>query len=292
MIEAFDNHMATIFLSSWAIYLDESMSIWNNRWKCPDWIFCWRKTHPFGNEYHTACCALSDILFVIKIIEGKDCPRDLGRQEFDNLGGKTVGLLLRMLKSYFATGKYVILDLGFCVLKGLIELRKRELFACALIKKHHYWPINVPGNKIDRVFAEDGVKMSDTNDVQGVQDSITYNLWGMKEPNYVMKVMVTGGSLLSNNSCKEAVHKWVEDGVKVVKKFRYALPFNWHFRYCHAVDDHNNLHHHTPSIEETCKTDRWEYCVFAFIIALSKVKSFLAIRFFKKPPEMPTLVIF
>ena len=50
------------------------------------------------------------------------------------LGRKIVGLLLRMMKSYFATGRYVILDSGFRVLKGLIKLRKKVIFACAVIK--------------------------------------------------------------------------------------------------------------------------------------------------------------
>ena len=38
-----------------------------------------------------------------------------------------MGLLLHMMKSYFATGRYVILDSGFCVLKGLIDLRKNGI---------------------------------------------------------------------------------------------------------------------------------------------------------------------
>ena len=49
-----------------------------------------------------------------------------------------------MMKSYFATGRYVILDYGFCVLKGLIQLRKMGMFACAVIKKRRYWPFMVP----------------------------------------------------------------------------------------------------------------------------------------------------
>ena len=46
-----------------------------------------------------------------------------------------MGLLLYMMKSYFATGMYVVLDSGFCVLKGLIQLRKKGIFACAFINK-------------------------------------------------------------------------------------------------------------------------------------------------------------
>ena len=46
-----------------------------------------------------------------------------------------MGLLLRMMKIYFSTGRYVILDSGFCVLKGLIQLRKKGVSDCDVIKK-------------------------------------------------------------------------------------------------------------------------------------------------------------
>ena len=111
------------------------MYIWHSIWKFPVWNLCPQKPHPFRNEWHTACCALSGILFVVDLVEGKEHTRQAGPLEFEDLGGKTVGLLLRMINSYFATGRYAILDYGFCVLKGLIRLRKKGVFSCAIIKK-------------------------------------------------------------------------------------------------------------------------------------------------------------
>ena len=35
----------------------------------------------------------------------------------------------------FSTGRYIIIDSSFCVLKGLIQLMKKIIFACAVIKK-------------------------------------------------------------------------------------------------------------------------------------------------------------
>jgi hypothetical protein len=32
------------------------------------------QTHPFGTEYHTACCGLSGILFSMELVEEKDHP--------------------------------------------------------------------------------------------------------------------------------------------------------------------------------------------------------------------------
>ena len=68
---------------------------------------------------------------------GKDSPPEIPL-EYNNLG-KTVGLMLRCLRSYFTLGKYVVLDSGFFILKGIIELKKRGFYACALIKKRWFW---------------------------------------------------------------------------------------------------------------------------------------------------------
>ena len=84
-------------------------------------------------------------MFVVELVEGKEHPRQAGPLEFEDLGEKTVGLLLRTMKSYFDTGRYVILDSGLYVLKGLIQLRNKGVFACSVIKKKIYWPSMVPG---------------------------------------------------------------------------------------------------------------------------------------------------
>ena len=83
-------------------------------------------------------------MFVVELLEGNYHPCQVVPFEFEDLGVKTTGLLLRMMKSYFATGRYVILDSGFCVLKGSIQLRKKGIFACDVIKKRGYWPSMIP----------------------------------------------------------------------------------------------------------------------------------------------------
>ena len=51
-----------------------------------------------------------------------------------NNEGKTVGLLLCVLEPIFVKGMVVILDSGFCVLRGFIELQKWSVYASTLIK--------------------------------------------------------------------------------------------------------------------------------------------------------------
>ena len=48
----------------------------------------------------------------------------------------------------------MILESGFCVLEGLIELRKVGVFVGALIKKQRYWPKHIKGDMIDTHFQD------------------------------------------------------------------------------------------------------------------------------------------
>ena len=79
------------------------------------------------NESHTDCCELYSILFVVYFVEGKDYPRQASTLEIEDISRNTVGLFSRTMKRYFATGRYVIIDSGFCVLKRLIQLRKKRV---------------------------------------------------------------------------------------------------------------------------------------------------------------------
>ena len=104
-----------------------------------------------------------------------------------------MGLLLRMMKNYFETGRYVIIDYGFCVLKGLIQLRKKGIVSCDVINNRRYWTSMVPGKDTENHFGE--VEVGEIDPIQGTADDVIYNLCGMKEPNYVMRMMDNGVQL-------------------------------------------------------------------------------------------------
>ena len=92
-------------------------------------------------------------MFSIEMVEGKDKPVERGTPQVESEYGKTGGLLLRMLQSYFNTGRYVVLDSGFCVLQAIVGLYQKDIFAGALIKKRKFWPKLIPGAAIDNWFA-------------------------------------------------------------------------------------------------------------------------------------------
>ena len=138
--------------------------------------------------------------------------------------------MLQMLKSYSGTGKYVILDSGFRVLKALIKIKRHDLFACALIKKQCFWPTGEPGVAMDEHMV--GSKVGSVDAIQGSSEGVVYNLWAMKEPDYVMKMMAMGGSLMTDDSCRTTSHRWIKGGVSMSKEFTYTSLFDNHFHFC------------------------------------------------------------
>ena len=140
------------------------------------------------------------------MVEGKAHPRQAGLLEFEDLDRNTVVLLLRIMKSYFVTVRYVVLDSGFCVLKGLIQLRKKSFFVFDVIKKRRYWTYMVPGKDKEDYFGR--MEVGKTEDIQGIVDGDIYNVWSTKEPIYVTRMMATGGRLLEDDKCKESVRIW------------------------------------------------------------------------------------
>ena len=125
-------------------------------------------------------------MFQMEMVEGIERPSELPT---DPRTKKTEGLLLRLCDPILGAGKVVILDSGFCVLEALIALKKVGVFASALIKKRRFWPKHVPGEHIDQHFEDKTV--GDTDSLRGKIDNVHYDIMCMKEPDYVMKIMIT-----------------------------------------------------------------------------------------------------
>ena len=279
--------MADIYEPGWVSCLDESISIWTNKWTCPGWTFIPRKPHPFGNEYHTICCGTTGILYQMEMVEGKDMPKEVKMARNVKRCEETIGLLLRLTRSLYSTGKVVILDSDLCVLRGLIELRKVGVFASALIKKRRYWPRYVPGDAINKKMKDK--KVGECDSLKGVLDGQNYDIFCLKEPDYVMKVMSTYGGLVVKSGQEDSRRTWMEGDEEKTARFQYMEPFANHFDYRHLVDDHNLLRHMVPSIEETWTTDRWANRVFAYLLATSEINSYLAMKHWLWKDEKETV---
>ena len=107
LIDAWNEHMLDCFIPGWVSCLDESMSIWTSRWTCPGFMYIPRKPHPMGNEYHSICCTLSEIMFRIELVEGNDEPQQRGRKKFTAMERLLVYCCVRV-REYLVRGKLSI----------------------------------------------------------------------------------------------------------------------------------------------------------------------------------------
>ena len=192
----------------------------------------------------------------------------------------TILLLLRLCESIFHIGLVVILDSGFCVLRAIIELRKRGVFASALIKKRKYWPKYVDGDAVDAHFENKAVGATDS--LEGKMHDIPFHIYAMKEPDYTMKLMSTyGTNELQTDHPTKRVYK-DSDKNTVTTNFYYPEVVSNHFKFRHAVDDHNAKRHSPISLEYVWATKYWPHRPFSFLLAISEVNTNLAEAYFTR----------
>jgi hypothetical protein len=96
-----------------------------------------------------------------------------------------------------------------------------------------------------------GYEVGKTDVLHGILDGISYDIFCMKEEDYVMKIMATYGSNCPHMRQRVKARRTIANGTKV--EFEYIDPISNHFDYRHCVDDNNHLRHMRPSIEETWK---------------------------------------
>ena len=288
MVVAWNENMCDIFVPGWISCLDESMSYWTNIYTCPGFMCVPRKPWPFGNEWHSICCGLSGVMYAIELVEGKSQPRELPAPEFEHLGGKTVGLLVRLTRAIWNTGKVVVLDSGFCVARALTQLSARGVFGAALIKKRRFWPKHVDGDMIRGHFDASPVGHADCYRMTIPDDNGKLDIHGFKEPDYVMLLMATYGTL--ERVGPQHSRSWEDaDGQSHSTRVQYPEIVYNHYKYRHSVDDHNNRRQSPISLEKTWSTHWWPNRVFAFLIAISEVNTLKAWTNIYQNPDMETL---
>ena len=94
---------------------------------------------------------------------------------------------MRCCTSLFATGKAVVMDSGFAVHDVLPRLKERGVFALIMVEKHGSWPKGIFGNKIKQHMENKPVGTFGC--LPGTKDGQKFNIWMLKEPNYVSMLM-------------------------------------------------------------------------------------------------------
>jgi len=102
----------------------------------------------------------------------------------------------------------------FCTLKGIIELKKRGVYASTLIKKCKYWPKYIHGDDAKKDFGNKEVGKSDAQ--PGKMNSVPFHVFCLKEPDYVMSPMSTYARLSTFNQ-RETSREYNEGNATTAK---------------------------------------------------------------------------
>jgi hypothetical protein len=133
-----------------------------------------------------------------------------------------------------------------------------------------YWPKWILGDAIKSHFAEKEVGAVDC--WNGIMDDQPVTVFCFKEPDYVMSIMSTYGTVNEEGEKKKRIFNDAE-GKEQVRTFFYTEAFHNHHQHRHVVDDNNNNNNRMQPIliEETWKTVHWPHRVFAFILGVTGV---------------------
>ena len=196
-----------------------------------------------------------------------------------------MGTLLHLTKPIHGAGKFFVLDSGFCVLQGLAELKKKGVFAHALIKNRRYWPKHIPGEDIIAHFTDKPIGAADA--IKGELDGMPFYIFGMKEADYVMQIMSTYGTLATMG--EEKHHHVMVSGTKQVITSKYPEVAHNHYQYRDVIDNHNSQWMHPISMEETWMTTCWPNHIFCFLLAVTMVNVQNAGVYFCSFPKVDSL---
>ena len=114
-----------------------------------------------------------------------------------------------------------------------------------------------------------------------------FHIVGMKEPDYVMMIRTTYGTLGEFGEEKKTLHgQWSQacNNIQVPRSCLQPL-------YCYqdVIDNQNSYIMHLLSMEETWMTMHWPNRVFCFLLAITMVNVQNVATYFLNKPKMESL---
>ena len=105
----------------------------------------------------------------------------------------------------------------------------------------------------------------------GKMDEIPFHIFGMKELDYVMKLMSTYGTNGGVSGHTTKCDYVNSERKKERTRFNYPEVVSNHFKYWYSVDDHNAKRHAPICLEHAWVTTYWPHRPFSFFLAVTEV---------------------
>ena len=160
----------------------------------------------------------------------------MGRPEFKTSPNmKTFVLMIKLTPVMWSAGKEVIMDSSSCVLKGILEMRKRVVYVIALIKKTRNWIKGVHQDIINDYF---GLKIDDVVCLSDEWEESEFNVF-VKDPdhNVIMMSIFYGLTVTDGQKQERSIVN------KEALKFKYPEVVTDHYIYRGLLENPNASRH-------------------------------------------------
>ncbi len=179
---------------------------------------------------------------------------------------KTSALMLYMTKPIYNTGKIVTMDIGICVVVGILALHHVGVYGQAWIKKQgQYWPKHVPGNEIEKYRRDKDLGYAETYE-QSI-DGKNFLVHCQKDTDYVTKIMSMHGLVVQEY---HTTYSFIDGEWR---SYKYVAPMSQHNKRKHWVIDVNNWCHDPIGLKDVWATKWWPTRQFTFICSVVEVNA-------------------
>lgn len=274
LLEDWNKHMEDVFTPGHTVCLDESMLR-----PMHSWMAVKRKPAARDAGYYPLYCAETGILFKVDLVEGKSRPKELAAVPNESTLGKTGALVMRMVDGLCGTGRVVVMDSAFCVVKAVKALYDSGLYATTLAKKRAEssgeWPHGVPGDRVREQMQ--GRPVGELHTLRGEYNGMPLCLHAVNHPGYTLVLLATYGSSLLQGEAQQV--RGVDGHLF---SYRRSEPISDYYDVRHAVDEHTNMRQRQRAgLEKVWGASKfWVNRQLAFVLSSTLVNAHLAYNHF------------
>lgn len=134
-VEAWNLNMRKVYCSSWINVFDRIDCLYAHKYHASGFLSVPKRCHPTQNAYYVLVDGQTNIIYWAELDETRSRPMQLGLPAFaDQLDVRAARMMRCIDVAGLAnTGKVLHFDYQFASLSGLVELRKKNVFACVAL---------------------------------------------------------------------------------------------------------------------------------------------------------------
>ncbi|CAG8686282.1 16696_t:CDS:2, partial [Dentiscutata heterogama] len=179
----------------------------------------------------------------------------------------TTAYVLRLVQPWYGSGRTVVGDSWFGFPKLCIALMQNGLYSIFHVKKRRGWPLNYPGDMVQRLGSTYGSYVSKVANIDNV-----YLMAASLKDRKPQCIVATVSTTTKSDEVKRVVKECTNSSV-----VKFTRPKVFYEYSCSkgAVDINNQVRDNMTSFHDVMRESSWEMRVYAFLLGVAEANAFL-----------------